>query len=109
MIIPWFSGNMKIIVPHSFKSSFAGWGVGSNSRYLYQVYLEWIEQAVCEQELNPGFIPEDMICAGSASGGRDTCHVSSIFLCVSVPDFSLKWVIRSFLVENQPIILSIMQ
>ena len=63
---------------HSSRLSVAGWGEGSRSQYLYQVYLEWLEQAVCEQELNPGFIPEDMICAGLVHSGRDTCHVSSI-------------------------------
>ena len=69
---------------NSSKLSLAGWGEGSNSQYLYQVNLEWIEQAVCEQELNPGFIPEDMICAGPASSGRDTCHVSLVSLSLSL-------------------------
>ena len=60
-----------------------GWGKSENhgnglgTKYLNQVYLEWVEQAVCEEDMGSRFIPEEMICAGDVQhGGRDTCQVS---------------------------------
>ena len=55
---------------------FVGWGTGSNSNDLYQVYLGLVRQDTCDQELIL-YVNETMICAGNvANGGRDTCQVA---------------------------------
>ena len=55
---------------------FVGWGTGSDSNDLYQVYLELVPQGTCDHELSR-YVNETMICAGNvANGGRDTCQVA---------------------------------
>ena len=58
-------------------NSFTGWGEGSNSKHLYQTHLEWMSPDVCKKDISPGFLPEDMICAGHIEhdDNRGTCHV----------------------------------
>ena len=104
--------SMKTIHPVRSSSTIAqlmanfvtGWGDlsthGLSSNHLHQVYLEWVEQAVCEHDMGSRFIPEDMICAGDVQhGGRDTCQVSlsllppvylSFLVCLSIINAGLK-------------------
>ena len=61
---------------------FLGWGIGSNSKNLYQVDLKLLSQSFCEILYDDPldtfrFHPDLQICAGErVNGGKGVCGVS---------------------------------
>jgi secreted trypsin-like serine protease len=75
------SGNQETLAGPGIMATVMGWGSTDangegSTRWLMQVEVTIVSQAACERAF-PGEIDYTMICAGYATGGKDSCNGDS--------------------------------